>query len=61
MRRSLDVLENAVREHGIRDLDEAADIRALDVVDEVALSSVLDAGAVNILHDVEKLLVDLLA
>ena len=61
MRRYLDVLENAVGEHGIRDLDEAADIRALDVVDEVALSSVFDTGAVNILHDLEKLLVDLLA
>src|SRR6185436_8016252 len=44
-------LHDAVREHGVGDLDEAAEVGALYVVYPVAVAAMLHALVVNVLHD----------
>src|SRR6185436_14230514 len=55
-------LHDALVEHRVGDLHEAADVGAVDVVDRaVALLAVAHAGLVDLLHDELQALVDLLA
>ena len=55
------MLYQALGNHRIRHLDEARDVRALDVIDvAVLLSAISEAGLVDVGHDAVQLLIDFL-
>ncbi len=57
----LRALDDTLIEHRVGHLDKAGDIGALDVVREVAITSVSYASRVNVLHYLLEAAVDLLA
>src|SRR5688572_5330169 len=56
-----DDLHDALIEHRVGDAHESTDVRAADVVHEVALFAVLDARLVDRPHDLPEPRIDLLA
>ena len=55
------VLDDAVRRHRLGNLDESANVGALDVVDDIAVGAVFDALLVDLLHDAMQTLFDFVA
>ena len=54
------VLDNALRQHGVSHFDEPGDVGATNVVSLLSLTAVFNTGVVNVEHDVMQTRVDFL-